>query len=77
MEFDPERSKAFRKVAILSGIPFALAGGLIFGGVMGKYADAWLGTGPWLALVGAIFGLAAGARVTADFIKQANREDEK
>ncbi len=34
----------------------AIAGSVIGGTLLGYYADAWLGTGPWLVLVGVIAG---------------------
>lgn len=34
----------------------AVAGSVIGGTVLGYYLDAWLGTGPWLVIVGVIAG---------------------
>ncbi len=34
----------------------AVAGSVIGGTLLGYYLDAWLGTGPWLVIVGVIFG---------------------
>ncbi len=77
MDWDSERSKTYRKAAILSGIPTALPLGVIAGGIMGQWADGALGTDPWLTCFGVLLGMGAGAKVTYDLIKQANREDEQ
>ena len=36
----------------------AVAGSVIGGTLLGYYLDAWLGTGPWLVIVGVILGTA-------------------
>ncbi|MBZ5638905.1 MAG: AtpZ/AtpI family protein [Acidobacteriia bacterium] len=42
------------------GLGFEIAVPLLLGVVLGRRLDVWLGTGPWLLLVGAALGMAAG-----------------
>ena len=48
--------------ALASGSRFAveIVAGAIVGGGLGWLLDGWLNTGPWLALLGLLLGLAAG-----------------
>ncbi|MEZ4220754.1 MAG: AtpZ/AtpI family protein [Polyangiaceae bacterium] len=50
---------------------------IVFGLWVGNKADQWLGTGPWLALLGCGFGVAAGVRSVTRALERANREAEK
>ncbi len=42
------------------GLGFTLAATVAVGTVGGYYADRWLGTSPWLTLLGILFGIGAG-----------------
>jgi F0F1-type ATP synthase assembly protein I len=42
------------------GVGFEIAVPLLVGVVLGRRLDVWLGTEPWLLLVGALLGMAAG-----------------
>jgi ATP synthase protein I len=50
----------WRALAELSSIGMMMVLATVIGLVAGYYADRWLGTEPWLLLVGLIFGIAAG-----------------
>jgi F0F1-type ATP synthase assembly protein I len=58
----PRKSRAewVRTVGALStvGLSFVLA--VVIGAWVGRVLDAWLGTSPWLFLLGFFLGLAAG-----------------
>jgi F0F1-type ATP synthase assembly protein I len=43
----------------------------------GHWLDGKLGTGPWLALIGLAYGLAAGGRAIYRALRKANRELEE
>ena len=49
-----------RQVGVLSGVGLTLVISTVLG-LWGGYAlDRWLGTGPWLMLVGLLLGIASG-----------------
>lgn len=51
---------ALRAAALASGIPFLLAAGIALGTLGGGWLDKQWGTQPWLTVVGALLGVAAG-----------------
>jgi ATP synthase protein I len=42
------------------GLGFQLTGAILLFGYLGYVADGWLGSSPWLLIVGAFVGFAAG-----------------
>jgi len=50
----------WRQIGNLSGVGLTLVICTVLGLVGGYYLDRWLGTEPWLLLVGLLFGIAAG-----------------
>ncbi len=46
------------KLGLAMSAGTAVAGSVIGGTLLGYYADAWLGTGPWLLIVGVVLGTA-------------------
>ena len=55
----PDR-RWIRQVGVLSGVGLTLVISTVLG-LWGGYAlDQWLGTGPWLMLVGLLLGIASG-----------------
>lgn len=57
------------------GLELALS--VLFGLLVGNWADKKLGTHGWLALIGFFFGLAAGARSLYRVVRQSQRELER
>jgi ATP synthase protein I len=57
------------------GLEFGLS--LLVGLFGGRWLDAKLGTGPWLAIVGFGFGAAAGFRAIYRAAQAANRDAER
>jgi ATP synthase protein I len=53
-------SKALREAAPYLGIGTSFAASVLLGVGAGYWLDRRLGTSPWLLLLGAVFGLAAG-----------------
>lgn len=49
-----------RQLAVLSGVGVTLVIATLLGWLGGRALDRWLGTDPWLMLVGLLFGIAAG-----------------
>ncbi len=58
----------------LSSIGIALVVATLLGLVAGYYADRWLGTKPWLLLLGLGLGIAAGFVNLFQSLKRAERE---
>jgi ATP synthase protein I len=51
---------AWKALGELSTIGLALVIATVLGLAGGYYLDRWLGTSPWLTLIGLVFGIAAG-----------------
>ena len=52
---------AFRKgLALASRVGLELVAATVLGAGLGYGLDRWLGTGPWLVVVGVVLGAAAG-----------------
>jgi ATP synthase protein I len=58
----------------LSSIGFALVIATVIGLVGGYYADRWLGTSPWLLLLGLVLGIVAGF---VNLFRSVNRADRE
>jgi F0F1-type ATP synthase assembly protein I len=58
----------------LSSIGFALVIATVIGLVAGYWLDRWLGTAPWLMLIGLGFGIAAGFVNLFRSVNRAERE---
>jgi ATP synthase protein I len=50
----------WRQIGNLSGVGLTLVLCTVLGFGLGYVLDGWLGTRPWLMLVGLLFGIAAG-----------------
>jgi F0F1-type ATP synthase assembly protein I len=57
------------------GLEFALS--ILFGLWLGHKGDQWLGSDPWLTLIGTGFGTAAGVRAIWRALQRANREADE
>ena len=54
----PRKISEQTKLGLVMSAGTAVAGSVISGTLLGYYLDAWLGTGPWLVIVGVILGTA-------------------
>jgi F0F1-type ATP synthase assembly protein I len=54
----PRKISEQTKLGLVMSAGTAVAGSVIGGTLLGYYLDAWLGTGPWLVIVGVILGTA-------------------
>ncbi|HEY3099669.1 MAG TPA: AtpZ/AtpI family protein [Methylomirabilota bacterium] len=70
----PGEKSPWSPLAELSSIGIAMVLATVTGLVGGYYADQWLGTTPWLLLVGLGFGIAAGFVMFFRSVNRANRE---
>jgi ATP synthase protein I len=52
--------RLIRQIGVLSGVGLTLVISTVLGLAGGYYLDGWLGTKPWLTLVGLLLGIAAG-----------------
>jgi ATP synthase protein I len=56
----PDDRRRLRQAAALSAVGLALVLSTVLGLWGGRVLDGWLGTSPWLTLVGLLLGIAAG-----------------
>ena len=68
----PSRSQTAQLVNLGTMLFACVAVGL----AVGYFADRWLGTSPWLLLIGLGFGIAAAAVTFYRTIKTLNRQDD-
>lgn len=73
MAGDEERS-SWKVLAELSTVGIALVLATVIGLAAGYYADRWLGTSPWLTMIGLGFGIAAGFVSLFRAVKAAERK---
>ena len=64
---------AFKSVGELASIGIAMVLATVIGLAAGYYADRWLGTSPWLTLVGLALGIAASFVTLFRSVKAAER----
>jgi ATP synthase protein I len=70
----PGEQGAWRALGELSSVGLTLVVATVIGLVAGYYADKWLGTTPWLLLLGLGLGIAAGFVNLFRSVKRAERE---
>jgi ATP synthase protein I len=70
----PEDPGPWRSLAALSSIGMALVLATVIGLAGGYFLDRWLGTAPWLTLIGLGFGIAAGFVNLFRAVKAAERD---
>ena len=65
---------SWKALAELSTVGIALVLATVIGLAAGYYADRWLGTSPWLTMIGLGFGIAAGFVSLFRAVKAAERK---
>jgi F0F1-type ATP synthase assembly protein I len=55
-----ELQASFRRAGSVAGASYALIGAILLLGGIGYFADAWLGTDPWLLVGGLLLGIVVG-----------------
>jgi ATP synthase protein I len=69
----PREPSAWKALGELSSIGMTLVLATVIGMAGGYYADRWLGTSPWLLLLGLALGIAAGFVSMYRSVKAAER----
>ena len=57
-----EKKRLFQDLRLYGSLGIEMTASVLIGTFMGYWADKWLGTKPWLLIVGFILGAAAGFR---------------
>ena len=70
----PGEPNAWKALGELSTIGMTLVIATVIGLAGGYYLDRWLGTSPWLTLIGLLFGIAAGFVNLFRAVKRAERD---
>jgi ATP synthase protein I len=65
---------AWKALGELSSIGITLVVATVIGLAGGYYLDRWLGTSPWLTLIGLVFGIAAGFVNLFRTVRRAERD---
>jgi ATP synthase protein I len=71
---EPGEKSAWSALAELSSVGFSMVLATVIGLAGGYFLDRWLGTKPWLLLLGLGFGIVAGFVIFFRSVKRANRE---
>lgn len=69
----PGEQNAWKALGELSTIGLTLVIATVIGLAAGYYLDRWLGTSPWLTLIGLVLGIAAGFVNLFRSVKRAER----
>ena len=69
-----EEQSAWKALGELSTVGMTLVLATVIGLAGGYYLDRWLGTSPWLTLIGLLFGIAAGFVNLFRAVKRAERD---
>ena len=69
-----EEQSAWKSLGELSTVGITLVLATVIGLAGGYYLDKWLGTAPWLTLIGLGFGIAAGF---VNLFRTVNRAERK
>jgi len=77
----PEQRKQLRQAQRVASVGLEMAIAVVIGTLGGSWLDQRLGTRPWLALLGILFGVAAGfrgvLRVVRDHERRMKRQAER
>ena len=71
-----EPPSPWKSLGELSTIGLTLVLATVIGLAGGYYADRWLGTSPWLTMIGLGFGIAAGFVSLFRTVRKSNRDME-
>lgn len=72
----PRPSQGWRTAARITAAGTALTGAVVGGLLGGMLLDLWLGTGPWLALLGLVLGATGGFLELFRALRAWQRRDE-
>src|SRR4051794_27686732 len=69
----PEKGRALRSLGALSAVGLSFVMAVVIGTALGDVLDRWVGTSPWVFLLGFFFGLAARVRTGVRTVAAAAR----
>jgi len=72
-----EKKRLFEDLRLYGSLGIEMAAAVLIGTFMGYWADKWLGTQPWILIIGFIFGAAAGFRNLFRFIAREDHDKGK
>ena len=72
-----EKKRLFEDLRLYGSLGIEMAAAVFIGTFMGYWADKWLGTQPWILIIGFIFGAAAGFRNLFRFIAREDHDKGK
>jgi len=72
-----EKKRLAGDIRLYGSLGIEMAASVLIGTFMGYWADKWLGTRPWILIIGFIFGAAAGFRNLYRFISREDRNRGK
>jgi len=72
-----EKERLFGDLRLYGSLGIEMAAAVLIGTLMGYWADKWLGTQPWILIIGFILGAAAGFRNLYRFIAREDGNKEK
>ncbi|NIS61661.1 MAG: hypothetical protein GTO13_13455 [Proteobacteria bacterium] len=72
-----EKERLLRDLRLYGSLGIEMAAAVLIGTLMGYWADKWLGTEPWILIIGFIFGAAAGFLNLYRFIVVEDGDKEK
>jgi ATP synthase protein I len=72
-----EKKRVIEDLRLYGSLGTEMAASVLIGTLIGYLLDKWLGTRPWILIVGFIFGSAAGFRSLYRFISKEDRDKGK
>ena len=72
-----EKKRLFEDLRLYGSLGIELAAAVFIGTLTGYWADKWLGTQPWILIIGFILGAAAGFRSLFRIIAREDGDKEK
>ena len=72
-----EKKRLFEDLRLYGSLGIEMAAAVLIGTFMGYWADRWLGTQPWILIIGFILGAAAGFRSLYRIISREDGDKEK
>jgi ATP synthase protein I len=71
-----EKKRVFKDLRLYGSLGTEMAASVLIGTLLGYLADKWLGTRPWILIIGFVFGAAAGFRSIYRFVARENGDRE-
>lgn len=74
---DEEKKRLIGDLRLYGSLGIEMAASVLIGTLIGYWLDKWLGTQPWILIIGFIFGAAAGFRNLFRFLSKEDQHREK